>query len=72
MESANGTGEGAKAVRWRSGIDMVHRSGKPLRATAHVAYEGKTRIEVEVLVAPLGEESTPTAFLLAIAAVAGT
>lgn len=57
------------AQRWHLGFDMVQRSGKPLKATAHVAFEGKTQTEVEILVAPLGEESTPKAFLVAIAAL---
>ena len=57
------------AQRWHLGFDMVQRSGKPIKATAHVAFEGKTNIEVEILVAPLGEETTPSAFFVAIAAL---
>ncbi len=57
------------AVRWRSSFDMVRRSAKPVRATAHVAFEGKTETEVEVFVAPLGEDVTPAAFFVAIDAL---
>lgn len=57
------------AQRWHLGYDMVQRSGKPIKATAHVAFEGKTETEVEILVAPLGEETTPSAFFVAIAAL---
>jgi len=57
------------AQRWHLGFDMVRRSGKPIKATAHVAFEGKTGIEVEILVAPVGKEATPSAFFVAIAAL---
>lgn len=53
-------------ARWRIGYDMVQRSGKPVKATAGVAYKGKNWIEVEVLVAPLGEDATPSSFFLVI------
>jgi hypothetical protein len=59
----------AIAARWRLGFDMVRRSAKPIRATAHVAFEGKTEIETEILVAPLGEDVTPSAFFVAISAL---
>jgi len=55
------------AARWRSGFDMVHHSGKPIKATSHLAFEGKTQIETENLIAPLGEDDTPSAFLLVLA-----
>jgi hypothetical protein len=53
-------------ARWRIGYDMVQRSAKPVKATARVAYKGKNWIEVEVLVAPLGEDSTPSSFFLVV------
>jgi hypothetical protein len=59
----------AIAARWRLGFDMVRRSAKPIRATAHVAFEGKTEIETEILVAPLGDDTTPSAFFVAINAL---
>jgi len=59
----------AIASRWRLGFDMVRRSAKPVKATAHVAFEGKTNIGAEILVAPLGDGDMPCAFLVAIASV---
>jgi hypothetical protein len=53
-------------ARWRIGYDMVQRSAKPVKATAGVAYKGKNWIQVEVLVAPLGEDSTPSSFFLVV------
>ena len=59
----------AIAARWRLAYDMVQRSAKPIKATAHIAFEGKTQIETEILVAPLGDDATPTSFFVAITAL---
>ena len=59
----------AIATRWRLGFDMVRRSAKPVKATAHIAFEGKTNTATEILVAPLGDGVIPNSFYVAIASV---
>lgn len=59
-------GEGwprAIAERTRQKYDLAMESGGPIRARNRIAYEGKTWIDGETLVAPLSEGTVPSHFL---------
>jgi hypothetical protein len=45
--------------RWRGSYDMVRFSRRPLRGSGRVAFENKSWLMSETLVAPLGEAGKP-------------
>jgi hypothetical protein len=50
--------------RWRRSFDMARFSRRPLRTSGRIAFQNKTWLMGETLVAPLGEEGEPVGMLL--------
>ena len=48
---------------WREAFDAVRCRAVPVRLNAPVDFEAKNWLEIEMLIAPLGEGDTPTMLL---------
>jgi hypothetical protein len=48
---------------WREAFDAVRCRAAPVRLSAQVDFEAKNWLDVEMLIAPLGEGETPTMLL---------
>lgn len=56
------------AAAWHSVFDSVTTSAKPIRITTQVDFQGKNWLDIELMVAPLGEQGTVSMLLISFVA----